>query len=163
VVEESRQPPKHTLRLLGSTAGRKRDGANTSLKIISTRSLSHTLWTEEEFVGTWKSVAGAIERGKAGLDTWIVKDSADGTLWRIRLFTWGEIVAHSWLLLFILSNKLTGSIAMEWIAADGEVVVQMSPGTNLEGVWERKGPEGAKGVWTFTHEAGSNSGFSGDV
>ncbi|ETI26407.1 hypothetical protein G647_03184 [Cladophialophora carrionii CBS 160.54] len=135
--------PKPTLKLLGSTARRKHDVADNNPP-------KHALWTADEFVKAWENVARTIELGKVGWGTWIAKDSADDSLWRIRVFTWGETLAHIWFMLFWQSDKLTGMVSMHWIAADGQVVVQMTPGTNLSGCWERKGADGAHGVWGFT-------------
>ena len=137
---ETRRPSKPRTRLFGSTAPRRRDKAGNPI---------HGLWTEDELFTTWKSMATSIELGRAGPDTWVSKDSTDGIVWRIRIFGWGEILAHLWFLLFVLSNKLTGEIPMQWVAADGKTVVRMSPGHNLAGLWQRSGPPGAKGVWTF--------------
>ncbi|KIW65048.1 hypothetical protein PV04_07335 [Phialophora macrospora] len=137
------KPPEPTLKLLGSTARRKRDAADARVP-------KHALWTGDQFVKAWENVAKTIELGKVGWGTWIVKDSADDSRWRIRVFTWGETLAHIWLMLFWQSNKLTGMTSMDWIAADGQVVVQMTPGKNLRGCWGRKGTDGAQGVWGFT-------------
>ncbi|EXJ56566.1 hypothetical protein A1O7_06910 [Cladophialophora yegresii CBS 114405] len=135
--------PKPTLKLLGSTARRKHNVADN-------KPPKHALWTTDEFVKAWENVARTIELGKVGWGTWIAKDSADDSLWRIRVFTWGETLAHIWFMLFWQSNKLTGMVTMHWIATDGQAVVQMTPGTNLRGCWERKGADGAHGVWGFT-------------
>ena len=137
------EPPKSNLKLLGSTARRKR------IQPAATQT-NHALWTEDEFVTVWEKTARVIELGKAGWGTWLVKDFTDELLWRIRVFTWGETLAHVYLLLFNISNKLTGLISMEWVAASGQVIVQMTPGTNLNGIWERQGPRGAQGAWTFS-------------
>jgi hypothetical protein len=142
-VRLAEKSPQATLKLLGSTARRKRDAADT-------RRPKPALWTGDQFVRAWENVAKTIELGKVGWGTWVVKESTDDSLWRIRVFTWGETIAHIWLMLFWQSNKLTGMMSMDWIAADGQVVVQMTPGQNLRGCWERKGTDGVQGVWGFT-------------
>lgn len=137
------EPSKPKLKLLGSTARRK----DTQPEPTRT---NHARWTEDEFVKVWENLARVIELGKLGWGTWLVKDSTDDLFWRIRVFTWGETLAHVYLLLFNISNKLTGVISMAWVAASGQVVVQMIPGSNLDGIWKRNGPPGSQGVWTFT-------------
>jgi hypothetical protein len=146
--EEPKPPPKPALRLLGSTARKQRDRAGAANK-ASTNATACAVWAEEDLVFMWDNVTKFLEQGMLGLDTWIAKDSTGETAWKIRLFAWGEILAHLWFVLYIFSNKLTGDLPMEWIAADGSVVVQMSPGKNMRGVWQRKGPVGARGSWTF--------------
>ena len=149
VVEEDRRPPKPVLKLLGSTT-RRHVRATSEKGTWSAKDPSPALWTEDELADTWTRLEQAIEPGKAGTETWIRKTSEDGTLWKIQLFTWGEILAHSWLLLLILSSKLTGGTPMNWIAADGRAIVTMLPGKNLAGVWERKGEKGWNGAWRYT-------------
>ena len=145
----SRQHSQPCLKLLGSTTRGKRSDGTISEDLPSINPSNFAMWTEDELVLMWDNVTTFIERGKVGLDTWMVKESADGILWRIRIFTWGEIVAHVWFLLYTFSNKLTGEMPMEWIAGDGTVVVQMSPGRNLDGLWQPGRREGEAGVWTF--------------
>lgn len=142
-IIEPEGPPKPTLKILGSTARRRRHSPDVL-------PIEHGLWTQEAFVTVWENVARVIELGKTGWGTRLDKDSTDDILWRVRVFTWGETFAHVWLLLCNLSNKLTGVIVTEWVAANGQVIVQMMPGKNLKGTWQRKGPHGAQGVLTFS-------------
>ena len=146
---ESKQPPKPTLRLLGSTTRKQYNRASAAEDKASMRATDYAVWAEEDLASMWDNVAKFVQQGMLGLDTWIVKNSTGETLWRIRLFAWGEILAHLWFVLYIFSNKLTGELVLEWIAADGTAVVQMAPGKNMSGMWQRKGPVGAQGSWTF--------------
>ncbi|KIW92272.1 uncharacterized protein Z519_07256 [Cladophialophora bantiana CBS 173.52] len=142
IVKESRQPPRATLKLLGSTARKERG------KAAGVRELK-ALWTECEFLQFWKNVTVVIESGKVGWATRMTKELESDSLWKIRAFTWGETLGHIWMLFLVLSDRLTGKVYMEWISGDGAVVVQMSHGKRQSGVWMRKGPEGARGVWSL--------------
>lgn len=150
IVEESRRPPKPTLKLLGSTARKKkREKADLVNDAHSTKVLD-ALWTEDEFVKFWEALAWVIEMGRAGWGTRLVKDAVAEGIWMVRLLTWGELLAHAWFLLFHVSDKLTGELSMDWVAASGQVVVRMSRKEHLRGTWERKGVGvGGEGVWHF--------------
>ncbi|EXJ88518.1 hypothetical protein A1O1_05448 [Capronia coronata CBS 617.96] len=107
-------------------------------------------WTEKEFSHFWQAISLFIQQGKAGWGTRLLKESRDSLEWRIRLFTWGELLGHIWVILWILSDKLTQSVPMQWFAGDGSVVVQMSgakPRRRKSSLWMRKGPEGEGGAW----------------
>ena len=68
----------------------------------------------------------------------------------LKVTTWGEVIPHIWIMLWLMSDKLTAHIPMEWRAGDGSVVVKMSGYRRKHGVlgdWVHKGPEGEKGIW----------------
>ncbi|KIW22786.1 uncharacterized protein PV07_11050 [Cladophialophora immunda] len=144
IVKESRQPPRATLKLLGSTARKKRKKAVGEGDL---KNPSHTLWTEEEFLQFWKNMTLIIESGKVGWATRMTKELEGDSLWKVRVFTWGEMLGHIWMLFLVLSDRLTTKVPMEWISGDGAVVAAMSEGKHQSGVWMRKGPEGERGVW----------------
>jgi hypothetical protein len=107
-------------------------------------------WTADAFSSTWDRIASFIQRGRAGRETWVVKEAFTQQHWRVRLFTFAEILPHAWFLLFNFSDALTGKMAMDWVAGDGQVVVQMRPGKNLVGSWTRPAFPGIHGVCGFT-------------
>ncbi|KAL2406634.1 hypothetical protein ABEF93_007792 [Exophiala dermatitidis] len=108
------------------------------------------VWTEQEFEQFWHGVSQFISQGKAGFGTRLTKDPWEKHQYRIRVFTWAEILGHIWIIMWILSDKLTQGVPMQWIAGDGSVVVQM-PGAKMRrhrsSIWMKKGPEGEGGVW----------------
>ena len=68
----------------------------------------------------------------------------------LKVTTWGEVIPHIWIMLWLMSDKLTAYIPMEWRAGDGSVVVRMSGYRRKHGVledWVYKGPPGEKGIW----------------
>jgi hypothetical protein len=118
------------------------------------------LWTEAEFLNFWESLKSYVEDGKAGHGLSVAKDWAaeavtPGRLTqsmyaRIRVYTWGEVLGHIWVALWVLSDKKTAYIPMEWISTDDTVVVTMSGNRNkggLLGPWIPKGSPGGKGSW----------------
>jgi hypothetical protein len=130
------------------------------------------LWTEAEFLGFWEALTKFVEEGKAGHGISVAKDWADealtpgrytqSTYARIRVYTWGELVGHMWIVLWVLSDKKTVYIPMEWVSSDDTVVVRMSgnrcKGGKL-GLWVPKGSPGGKGCWGI--ETGTPPGNQG--
>jgi hypothetical protein len=94
---------------------------------------------EDEFWGTLQSVVG---NGSAGWATWCSQESHDmigmqppevSAGWLdavppIRVYCWGEVVKHVYLLLYVASNSRVRRLGLQWIDADGVVVVQMRTG-----------------------------------
>ncbi|KAI1613859.1 hypothetical protein EDD36DRAFT_209161 [Exophiala viscosa] len=112
-------------------------------------------WAEKEFIQFWQNVSRFVSEGKAGWGTAMVKEAAeDGTIWNIRIFTWGEVLGHIWLVLWVLSDKATGRIYMHWVAGDGSVIVKMSGAKHKDHrTWIKKGPaKGEGGVWGIAED-----------
>jgi len=121
------------------------------------------LWTEKEFLDFWQNVAAFVRDGKAG---WAVRmvmelhtnDAFAGTSSsemrmmevKVKVSTWGEVIGHVWLALWVLSDKLTANVPMDWRAGDGDVIVRMS-GTKEKTIrtrsWVRKDEAGENGSW----------------
>lgn len=122
----------------------------------TSESKAQGLWTEGELVRFWNDFSSFLENGRAGWGSRLVgeelsDESSEGARkLRIRIFTWGEVLGHMYLALYVLSDKLAGRIPMQWVAGDGTRVVKMS-GTRFERgklpPWSRKGPEGEAGAW----------------
>jgi hypothetical protein len=43
----------------------------------------------------------------------------------VRVFCWGEVVRHVYLMLYVASKSKVRKLGLKWIDAEGEVVVQM--------------------------------------
>lgn len=83
-----------------------------------------TTWTPEKLADTWTFLASYVGGGLAGWGVWCRRD--DNHAW-IRLYCWGHLVKHTYLLLYLASGrhlKLTGG---EWRGGDGEVAVTVPP------------------------------------
>jgi hypothetical protein len=137
------------------------------------------MWTEEEFVRFWRNLEGCVGEGKWGWGVKVFREEcteesdearkphddlpssppeADAVRTErererrvlLKVTTWGELIPHIWILLWLMSDKLTAYIPMEWRAGDDSVVVKMSGHRRKHGIlgeWVYKGPEGERGVW----------------
>jgi hypothetical protein len=114
-------------------------------------------WTEREFLAFWEDMSSFISAGKAG---WAVRmcrekpesgpDRGEGQQYRIRVFGWGEILMHMYLVVYLCSSKASIYIPMRWAGGDGATIVEMSGKKKFRGDgrhWVRKGPPGSDGVW----------------
>lgn len=79
--------------------------------------------TQREF---WDALCEHITSGRVGWGTTLHRDPLpDTSLGLIRLYCWGEVVEHMWLLLWVCSQgNLIGS-KTRWIDADGVAVLQV--------------------------------------
>ena len=137
------------------------------------------MWTEEEFVRFWGNLEECVGEGKWGWGVKVFREEYPGEADEARkphedlpsslpeadafraerererrvllkVTTWGELIPHIWILLWLMSDKLTAYIPMEWRAGDDSVVVKMSGHRRKHGIlgeWVYKGPEGERGVW----------------
>jgi hypothetical protein len=88
--------------------------------------LDCTAWTAETRAETWAFLTSYLRSGLAGWGVWCRRDHAPDHAW-VRLYCWGHIAKHTYLLLYLASGrhlKLTGA---EWRDADGEVVLKVPP------------------------------------
>jgi hypothetical protein len=136
-------------------------------------------WTEEEFVRFWGTLEECVGDGKWGWGIRVFREEladdgnntgkqrgdlpsplrADDAVGAergrerrvlLKVTTWGEVIPHIWILLWLMSDKLTAYIPMEWWAGDDSVVVKMSGYRRKRGVlreWVHKGPAGEQGIW----------------
>lgn len=136
---------------------RKFDGKRRIQQEEICRGPSHTpLWTETEFTTFWENISQFIWEGKAGWGSRLVKKATEDNSWEITFFCWGEVLSHTWLALWIISDKLIGQIPMTWVSGDGMAVVRMSGRKRKrdldgKGSWVKKG-EGKFGSWGLGEE-----------
>ena len=81
-------------------------------------------WSADTRADAWAFLASYLGSGLAGWGVWCRRDPAHA--W-IRLYCWGHIVKHTYLLLYLASGrqlKLTGA---EWRDGDGEVALRVPP------------------------------------
>jgi hypothetical protein len=137
------------------------------------------MWTEEEFVRFWRNLEECVGEGKWGWGVKVFREECTEEADEVKkphddlpssppeadaigverererrvllkVTTWGELIPHIWILLWLMSDKLTAYIPMEWRAGDDSVVVKMSGYRRKHGIlgeWVYKGPEGERGVW----------------
>ncbi|KUJ11061.1 uncharacterized protein LY89DRAFT_689010 [Mollisia scopiformis] len=79
-------------------------------------------WTEEVRVGCWNFLGELVGNGLAGWGVWCVRDAQFET---IRVYCWGIVVGHIYLVLIAGSyNRIKKSDA-SWIAGDGKTIIRM--------------------------------------
>ena len=112
-------------------------------------------WTEDEVIEFWRKCTKSIgELGRAGWGASVYREGEGETV-LIKIFCWGEVLGHVWVLLWVLSDKLVSYVPMEWRDGDGEVVIRMSGYRRKHGVlgpWTEKwfvgeGTGNEKGLW----------------
>ena len=107
-------------------------------------------WPLEEQISFWRSLEDAIGSGRAGWGVWctrgpVVQCKDDGTtaagslpssstseaatIGPIRVYCWGEVAKHVYLMLYVASKSRVRRlhVGLQWIDSEGLVVIQMSP------------------------------------
>lgn len=142
-------------------------------------------WTEEAFLEFWHALADNIRRGWSGWGVGVYRDDPHSTFPSptgsaldqrvsgegrtrdviLKVTCWGETIPYIYILMWVLSDKRTGGLEMEWRDAGGEVVVRMGrregggggggggTGEGL-GVYGFKGGEGKEARWGILSEKG---------
>ena len=79
-------------------------------------------WDPGVWARCWECLGNFIGKGMAGWGVWATRDAE---LPIIKLYCWGNIVGHAYLLLFMVSeSKIKGTRAC-WIGGDGEAIIEM--------------------------------------
>jgi hypothetical protein len=68
-------------------------------------------------------LAKMIEPGRVGWGVWCVRERASSLV--VRVFCWGEVVRHVYLMLYVASKSKVRKLGLRWVDAGGEVVVRM--------------------------------------
>lgn len=81
-------------------------------------------WSEESRINTWAFLTSYLRSGLAGWGVWCRRDPAHG--W-IRLYCWGHIAKHTYLLLYLASERQLKFTGAEWRDGGGDVVLRVLP------------------------------------
>jgi hypothetical protein len=81
-----------------------------------------TSWPAQLRIDFCQFLAKMIESGRVGWGVWCVRELAE---LEVRVFCWGEVVRHVYLMLYVASKSKVRKLGLKWIDAEGEVVVQM--------------------------------------
>ncbi|KAF5019731.1 hypothetical protein F66182_8256 [Fusarium sp. NRRL 66182] len=81
-------------------------------------------WSSTVRFDTWVFLSNYLRSGLAGWGTWCRRDKAHN--W-IRLYCWGHVAKHTYLLLYLASGRQVKTTGAMWYGADGEVVLEVSP------------------------------------
>nr|POF12775.1 hypothetical protein CFP56_09926 [Quercus suber] len=94
--------------------------------LINAASLEHGVQIE-----FWQKLQEYIGTGSCGWGVWCNREvsslsrDTEATLGIVRVFCWGEIIQHIYLLLYSVSMSKVRSLGLQWIDAEELVVVQM--------------------------------------
>jgi hypothetical protein len=53
------------------------------------------------------------------------EEGSEHELGTVKVFCWGEVVGHVWLLCYVASQARLKRVESQWVDADGEVVVRI--------------------------------------
>lgn len=81
-----------------------------------------TSWTPETRLDTWVFLANYLRSGLAGWGVWCRRDKLHDS---IRLYCWGHVAKHIYLLLYLASGRQIKMTGAKWFDADGEVVLEV--------------------------------------
>ena len=79
-------------------------------------------WPAQLRLDFFQFLAKMIEPGRVGWGVWCTRDP---TSLEVRIYCWGEIARHVYLMLYVASKSKVRKLGLNWVDADGEVVVQM--------------------------------------
>jgi hypothetical protein len=82
-----------------------------------------TPWPAQLRSEFFQFLAKMIEPGRVGWGVWCVREPASSLT--VRVFGWGEVVRHVYLMLYVASKSKVRKLGLRWVDAEGEVVVQM--------------------------------------
>lgn len=86
--------------------------------------LDCTGWSLEVRFGAWVFLNNYLRSGLAGWGTWCRRDN--GHDW-IRLYCWGHVAKHTYLLLYLASGRQLKHTGARWYGADGQLVLDVPP------------------------------------
>lgn len=81
-----------------------------------------TPWPAQLRLDFFQFLAKMIEPGRVGWGVWCTRELA---ALEVRVYCWGEVARHVYLMLYVASKSKVRKLGLNWIDADGEVVVQM--------------------------------------
>ncbi|KAK7409189.1 hypothetical protein QQX98_008622 [Neonectria punicea] len=86
--------------------------------------LDCTGWSPEVRFGAWGFLTNYLNSGLAGWGTWCRRDNSHD--W-IRLYCWGHVAKHTYLLLYLASGRQLKNTGARWYGAGGELVLDVPP------------------------------------
>ncbi|KAF2860848.1 hypothetical protein K470DRAFT_216319 [Piedraia hortae CBS 480.64] len=74
----------------------------------------------------WLFLVNFVGQGKAGWGVWCRRETQSSSdLGTVKVYCWGELVRHIYLLLYVASNSKVKKLGLKWVDAEGKVVVEM--------------------------------------
>jgi hypothetical protein len=88
-------------------------------------SCSH--WTAQLQQMFWSNICEQVSSGKLGWGVMLYREGGTSrSLGKVKLYCWGEIVEHTWLVLWLCSKGKVSGSGLEWVDADGNAAFVMS-------------------------------------
>ncbi|EKJ78023.1 hypothetical protein FPSE_01811 [Fusarium pseudograminearum CS3096] len=81
-------------------------------------------WDPGARFDAWVFLSNYLKSGLAGWGTWCRRDTTHD--W-IRLYCWGHVAKHTYLLLYLASGRRIKISGAKWYGADGEVILEVLP------------------------------------
>jgi hypothetical protein len=91
-------------------------------------------WSPKIQIKFWIFLQSNIGSGVSGWGIWCLRENevtgdedgeAEHELGIVKVFCWGEVVGHVWLLCYVASQARLKRVESQWVDADGEVVVRI--------------------------------------
>jgi hypothetical protein len=79
-------------------------------------------WSEGLRSRCWNSLGNYVGKNLLGWGVWCVRDEKHST---IRVYCWGVIAGHLYLLLHLASERKIKGTGACWIGGDGEAIIKM--------------------------------------
>ncbi|CAM1507180.1 Fc.00g068210.m01.CDS01 [Cosmosporella sp. VM-42] len=86
--------------------------------------LDCSTWSPDSRFGSWVFLNNYLRSELAGWGTWCRRDQTRD--W-IRLYCWGHVAKHTYLLLYLASERHLKMTGAGWYDADGELVLEVPP------------------------------------
>ncbi|RMY53162.1 hypothetical protein D0865_05405 [Hortaea werneckii] len=88
-----------------------------------------SVWPATLQLDFWNFLSQFISSGNGGWGLWCVREIYHGddqsSLGTVRVYCWGEVVKHVYLLLYTASQSKVRKMGLQWVDGDGKIVVQM--------------------------------------
>jgi hypothetical protein len=128
ILDPAGMIPAHLARLAASLSSRYRPAAPAPRDLDPLErgywAVDCSAWSGETRRQTWVFLFRYIERGLASWGVWCRRTASHDAL---RLYCWGHLVKHTYLLLYLASERALKYTGAEWRDAEGEVVLQVPP------------------------------------
>ncbi|KAK6540979.1 hypothetical protein TWF694_008360 [Orbilia ellipsospora] len=85
--------------------------------------------TAEKKHGFWTRLAGYVKDGKLGETRLFFESENEGAGDNVgdilRLYCWGEVAIHIWIILYAISDRIVSELALQWVDSGGHLVIEM--------------------------------------
>ncbi|GAB1731435.1 hypothetical protein NU195Hw_g1145t1 [Hortaea werneckii] len=88
-----------------------------------------SVWPATLQLEFWNFLSQFISSGNGGWGLWCEREvqhgDGQGSLGTVRVYCWGEVVKHVYLLLYTASQSKVRKMGLQWVDGEGNIVVQM--------------------------------------